>query len=148
MLRYGPTYPAADDVSPPVAHRKAELHNFLSDERRLRVIRIASSDVKGALVEALETEGPFACVIVGSRGLSPMRRLAERVQGKSGSVSLHLLDHAPCPVMVIGKAALMNWLSSDLTESPDTPVAKAKLRRQDEAAEEVEGGKRKMGGEQ
>lgn len=112
------------------------------------MIRIASSDVKGSLVEALETEGPFACVIVGSRGLSPMRRLAERVQGKSGSVSLHLLDHAPCPVMVIGKAALMNWLSSDLTESPDTPIAKAKLRRQDEAAEEVEGGKRKMGGEQ
>jgi nucleotide-binding universal stress UspA family protein len=69
-------------------------------------------------VEAVAVEGPAAdtlvdaardadLLVVGSRGLRGLARLL------LGSVSLHCVQHAPCPVLVHRVRAL-----SDLTESP------------------------------
>ena len=133
----------------------AELHKFLNDAEQLRTVRLppgSGESCADALCRAVESEGPFDLLVTGSRGLSTLRRLGERLQGRGGSVSSYLVDHAACPVLLCPKQALLAWLNSDLggvtppsaearrggrgepgsptsDSRPDTPAA-PKMRRQ------------------
>ena len=91
----------------------------------MSVLRLPPGNAKASLISALETEGPFDCVVVGSRGLSPLRRLAQRMQLKGGSVSAGILEAAPCPSLVVPMAGLLNWLHRGSNETPATPKQQA-----------------------
>lgn len=81
-----------------------------------RAMRAALDDARAQLVADLQVEtalieGPVAralevwcaeradLVVVGSRGYGPVRSVL------AGSVAAHLVDHAPCPVLVAPRAA-------------------------------------------
>lgn len=49
----------------------------------------------GPAIVALAAEVGAAAIVVGAHGKGPFARLFE------GSVSRHLIDHAPCPVLVV-----------------------------------------------
>ena len=78
--------------------------------QQLRTLRLAAeAEPREALVAACEAEGPFDMLLVGSRGLGALKRAAAAVTGH-GSVSSHLIAHAPCPVLVVTRSALLAWV--------------------------------------
>ena len=66
---------------------------------------------------AVEREGPFDMLVVGSRGMGSLKRAAAAVTGH-GSVSTHALEHAPCPVLVVSRATLLAWVEAAAVPSP------------------------------
>ena len=77
---------------------------------QVRTLRLAAeAEPREALVAAVEAEGPFDMLLVGSRGLGALKRAAAAVAGH-GSVSSHLIAHAPCPVLVVSRSALLAWV--------------------------------------
>jgi len=74
-----------------------------------------------AIQEALEKQGPFDLLLVGSRGLSAMGKLKERLLGSYGSVSSALVKNAPAPVLVLSKGTLVEWLERAAVP-PETPL--------------------------
>ncbi|EGG17863.1 hypothetical protein DFA_08864 [Cavenderia fasciculata] len=56
---------------------------------------ILCGDIREEIIKYIEDNGPFEMVIVGSRGLSIVKRII------LGSVSEYLVHHAPIPVYVV-----------------------------------------------
>ena len=73
-----------------------------------------------ALLQAVDKHGPFDVLVIGSRGGGTMARLRERLTGH-GSVSSHLISYASCPVLVLSRKSLVEWLDK-LVLTPETPV--------------------------
>jgi nucleotide-binding universal stress UspA family protein len=89
---------------------EAELCRFLDSSEQVSISVLASDAEAGtALLREVEQSGPYDLLLVGSRGLSPLKRTLERLRGGS-SVSAKLLADAPCPVLVVSKATLVRWL--------------------------------------
>ena len=123
----------------------AELHKFLNDASQLRTVRLPSGSGEGCadtLCRAIESEGPFDLAICGSRGLSTLRRLGQRLRGRGGSVSSHLVDYAGCPVLVCPRDALLAWLNSDLggVTTPETSPRRTAMMGGDKGEHAGEGG--------
>ena len=89
---------------------------------QVRTIRLALDTVpRETLVAAVEAEGPFDLMLVGSRGLGALKRI---VTGH-GSVSSHLIAHAPCPVLVVSRSALLAWVEEAALPGGQQAVAHA-----------------------
>ena len=111
---------------------------------QVRLVRLApEADAREALEAACEREGPFDLCIVGSRGMGALKRAAAAVTGH-GSVSNHLLAHAPCPVLVVSRATLLAWIEDAVpptvpalaTAPPPTP-AKEQMPREPAVTTEI-----------
>lgn len=88
----------------------AEKKGAPAQRQQLRTLRLAAeAEPREALVAACEAEGPLDMLVVGSRGLGALKRAAAAVTGH-GSVSSHLIAHAPCPVLVVTRSALLAWV--------------------------------------
>lgn len=78
-------------------------------------VRIEKTAIRGHAAPAIAERasvGLAQLVVVGSRGLGPM------ASAILGSVSAHLVDHAPCPVLVVRSPAVTRMvLATDGTES-------------------------------
>jgi nucleotide-binding universal stress UspA family protein len=71
-----------------------------------------------ALLQAVDKRGPFDVLVIGSRGGGT--RLRERLTGL-GSVSSRLIQFASCPVLVLSRKSLVEWLDK-LVLTPETPA--------------------------
>ena len=92
---------------------------------QVRTLRLAEdAEPREALVAAVEAEGPFDMMLVGSRGLGALKRAAAAVTGH-GSVSSHLIAHAPCPVLVVSRSALLAWVEEAALPGGQQAVAHA-----------------------
>ena len=92
---------------------------------QVRTLRLAAdAEPREALVAAVEAEGPFDLMLVGSRGLGALKRAAAAVTGH-GSVSSHLIAHAPCPVLVVSRSALLAWVEEAALPGGQQAVAHA-----------------------
>jgi nucleotide-binding universal stress UspA family protein len=108
---------------------EAVLSRFLHAPERakeqLRTVRLAPEEAaRDALVAAVEREGPFDLLVVGSRGMGSLKRAAAAVAGH-GSVSTHALQHAPCPVLVVSRATLLAWVEAAAVPPPAAAAAAA-----------------------
>jgi hypothetical protein len=99
---------------------------FQSPEKareQLRTLRLApEAGAREALVAAVEREGPFDMLVVGSRGMGSLKRAAAAATGH-GSVSTHALEHAPCPVLIVSRATLLAWVEAAAVPSAATAAA-------------------------
>ena len=92
---------------------------------QVRTLRLAAdAEPREALVAAVEAEGPFDMMLVGSRGMGALKRAAAAVTGH-GSVSSHLIAHAPCPVLVVSRSALLAWVEEAALPGGQQAVAHA-----------------------
>ncbi len=110
-------------------------------KEQVRTLRLApDEDPREALVKAVEREGPYDLLVVGSRGLGALKRAAAKVTGH-GSVSTHCLEHAGCPVLVVSRATLLSWIEAaavpPAAAAPTTP-GKPEAARGTEAERERE----------
>ena len=88
---------------------------------RVKTVRLEEHiEPREALLQAVDKHGPFDVMVLGSRGGGTMARLRERLTGQ-GSVSTHLINYASCPVLVLSKKSLIEWLDK-LVLTPETPV--------------------------
>jgi nucleotide-binding universal stress UspA family protein len=93
---------------------------------QVRTLRLAmDAEPREALVAAVEAEGPFDTMLVGSRGMGAIKRAAAAVSGH-GSVSSHLIAHAPCPVLVVSRSALLAWVEEAALPGGQQAVAHEK----------------------
>jgi nucleotide-binding universal stress UspA family protein len=108
---------------------EAVLSRFLQAPERakeqLRTVRLAPEEAaRDALLAAVEREGPFDLLVVGSRGMGSLKRAAAAVAGH-GSVSTNALQHAPCPVLVVSRATLLAWVEAAAVPPPAAAAAAA-----------------------
>lgn len=89
---------------------EAQLGRFFRSASKVRTRRLgANVETRKALVAAVEAEGPFDMLLVGSRGLGALKRAAAAAAGH-GSVSSYVIAHAPCPVLVVSRSAMLAWI--------------------------------------
>jgi nucleotide-binding universal stress UspA family protein len=90
-------------------------------KQRVQQVRLEENvEPKEALAQAVEKNGPFDVLVTGSRGYGTLARLRERVTGH-GSVSTFLLQYACCPVLVLTRRSLVEWLDK-IPLLPSTPT--------------------------
>jgi nucleotide-binding universal stress UspA family protein len=100
-----PAYVGPNDpfVSPPVSEGAIEQYRKVVEESVQQAEKAGVKNVTGVCEEGVVVEEildhleehPSDLVVVGSRGLSATRRLL------LGSVSTAVVNHAPCPVLVV-----------------------------------------------
>ncbi|HEY8477324.1 MAG TPA: universal stress protein [Chloroflexota bacterium] len=93
---------------PPAEHRRAaaemavreaiewaRAHGVRADGEVIAVTRVAQT------IERLARERGVDLIVVGTRGLTAARQVLEQVLTGVGSVTNHLIQHAPCPVLAV-----------------------------------------------